>query len=163
MEPSATGSYSSADNWQEWQQHVLLVGHRSLLGGVRIFSLLPCFFGAKLLCWTWSLHVLLSWQSGWASSPPVSTCLSFAAAECAGPCLLLGLWHLTSATLAWAARALTHRAIPPVQLFLFLYKLYAKLVHLLLIFFSCSSPSDWFPCLHRHPYFYLQDTFCVSV
>lgn len=94
-----------------------------------------------------------------------SSCFHSAAAQCAGPCLLLGLWHLTSATLAWAARALTHRAIPPVWLFLFLYKLYAKLVRSMpsYSFFSCSSASDWFPCLLRQPYFYLQDTFCVSV
>lgn len=130
--------------------------------GVGIFSLFALFLWGKTsllnpeLACSLELAVRLGQSPSCFHLPPLCSCPE---------CLLLGLWHLTSATLAWAARALTHRAIPPVRLFLFLYKLYAKLVPLMpsYSFFSCSSASDWFPCLLRQPYFYLQDTFCVSI
>lgn len=131
--------------------------------GVGIFfSLFALFLWGKTSLLNPELACSLELAVRLGQSP---SCFHSVAAQCAGPCLLLGLWHLTSATLAWAARALTHRAVPPVRLFLFLFKLYAKLVRSMpsYSFFSCSSASDWFPCLLRQPYFYLQDTFCVSI
>lgn len=129
---------------------------------------LPCFFGAKPLLLNPELACSLELAVRMGQSPSCFHLPQLCGCRvCRALLVTRALASDLYSTLAWAARAYppSNSSRPAFLLLLFLYKFYAKLVHLMpsYSFFSCPPPPDWFPCLLKQPYFYLQDTFCVSI